>query len=87
MSIFEIIMLICFGLAWPTSIWKSWTSRATAGKSLPFMIIVFFGYVSGMLHKVFYHPDNVIFLYIFNGLLVAIDILLYFRNRWYERNA
>ena len=34
MSIFEIGMLICFGCAWPVSIWKSYHSKQNAGKSL-----------------------------------------------------
>lgn len=31
MSIFEVIMLICFGAAWPFSIYKSYTSTSTSG--------------------------------------------------------
>ena len=34
MSIFEAIMLICFGAAWPFSIYKSYTSRENTGKSI-----------------------------------------------------
>ncbi len=81
MSIFEIGMLVCFGAAWPFSIYKSFTSRQTAGKSLWFLIVVFIGYVSGVLHKLLYSFDPVIYLYALNGTMVAIDILLYFRNK------
>ena len=84
MSIFEIAMLVCFGAAWPASIYKSWKSRSNQGKSLLFLIIVFLGYISGSLHKVIYNMDAVIFLYILNGILVFIDILLFVRNRMYE---
>jgi hypothetical protein len=35
MSVFEIAMLVCFGAAWPVSIYKSLKTRAVAGKSLP----------------------------------------------------
>ncbi|MBA3003517.1 MAG: hypothetical protein FP813_06660 [Desulfurivibrio sp.] len=81
MSIFEIAMLVCFGAAWPFSLYQSYRSRTNAGKSLFFLAVVFFGYVSGILHKIFFSPDPVIGLYILNGAMVAGDILLYFRNR------
>ncbi len=81
MSIFEIIMLLCFGAAWPFSIYKSYKSRSVEGKSLLFLLVVFVGYVSGILHKIFYYYDSVIYLYSLNMIMVGIDILLYFRNR------
>jgi lipopolysaccharide export LptBFGC system permease protein LptF len=81
MSVFEIIMLVCFGAAWPVSIRRSYRSRTNAGKSLGFLMIIFLGYVSGIMHKVVFNPDPVIFLYAFNALLVAVDIVLYARNR------
>ncbi|NSW91565.1 MAG: hypothetical protein HPY74_12990 [Firmicutes bacterium] len=81
MSPFEIIMLACFGAAWPASIYKSYTSRKNTGKSLTFLIIVFIGYVSGVIHKMFYNYDAVIFLYILNSIMVFTDMVLYFRNR------
>lgn len=80
MSVFEAIMLICFGAAWPFSIYESYTSRDNAGKSLGFMIIILIGYLSGIIHKVFFYYDLVILLYVINSIMVAIDILLYFRN-------
>jgi len=80
MSIFEAMMLICFGAAWPSSIYKSYVSRTSKGKSLIFLVIVLAGYVSGILNKVYYNYDAVIYLYIVNALLVIIDIALYFRN-------
>jgi hypothetical protein len=81
MSIFEAIMLLCFGAAWPFSIYKSYKSRSIKGKSLLFLLIVFTGYISGVLHKFFYNFDNVIYLYILNMVMVGIDITLYLRNR------
>ncbi|MGM0418796.1 MAG: hypothetical protein ACQEQS_08755 [Thermodesulfobacteriota bacterium] len=80
MSFFEILMLLCFGSAWPASIYKSFTSRDNSGKSLAFMIIIFTGYISGFFHKLFYNYDYVIWLYIFNACLVATDMALYYRN-------
>jgi len=80
MSIFEIIMLLCFAAGWPFSIYKSYTSRVNGGKSLPFLIIVAAGYVSGTIHKMLYSFDGVTYLYILNGTMVCIDIMLYWRN-------
>lgn len=80
MSIFEAVMLVCFGAAWPVSIYKSWTSGTCAGKSVIFLYIVLLGYISGIIHKFIHNPDKLIYLYAINGTMVAIDIVLYYRN-------
>ncbi len=85
MSIFEIMMLLCFGLAWPLSIYKSYKSRSTKGKSLLFLYVVLVGYVAGVLHKIFYHADGVIVFYIINLLMVITDTVLFYRNLWIEK--
>jgi hypothetical protein len=77
-------MLVCFGAAWPVSIYKSLKTRAVAGKSLFFLIIVLVGYMAGVLHKLIFHYDVVIFLYLLNALMVSVDIVLYLRNRLYH---
>ncbi|PKN70810.1 MAG: hypothetical protein CVU54_04005 [Deltaproteobacteria bacterium HGW-Deltaproteobacteria-12] len=87
MSVFEIIMLVCFGVSWPVSIYKSYVSRSTKGKSLIFLYIVSAGYVAGILHKIFYHFDGVIVFYIINLLLVIADIALFYRNMWIEKQG
>ncbi len=84
MSPFEIAMLVCFGAAWPVSIWKSIRTRQVAGKSLPFLVIVLVGYGAGILHKLLYKYDLVIYLYGLNAAMVATDIVLYLRNRLYH---
>ena len=81
MSIFEVTMLICFGSAWPASIYKSISSKTAKGKSIAFLIIVFVGYMAGILHKLFYNLDWVVTLYAVNGLMVLIDISITLRNR------
>jgi hypothetical protein len=86
MSIFEIIMLICFGAAWPFSIYKSYNSRANAGKSIIFLYVVFIGYMAGITHKFYHAMDYVIWLYALNASMVLIDILLYYRNRELQKN-
>jgi hypothetical protein len=85
MSIFEIIMLLCFGAAWPFSIYKSYTSRQNTGKSVVFLFIVLVGYGAGILHKIFYNLNFVVYLYILNGMMVIADIALYYRNTFINR--
>lgn len=84
MSILEIIMLICFGAAWPVSIYKSYTSKNTKGKSVIFLFIIFVGYLSGIANKFLFSHDYVVFLYILNCLMVGADIILFFRNKRIE---
>jgi hypothetical protein len=80
MSIFEAIMLLCFGAAWPMNIYKSWKARTAAGKSLMFQIAVAVGYISGITHKILYNNDVVLYLYIINFIMLSIDTTLWFRN-------
>jgi hypothetical protein len=87
MSVFEVIMLVCFGAAWPFSIYKSYRSKSTSGKSVVFLFIILIGYLAGMLHKIFFNYDIVIILYGINAVMVSADILLYYRNRRYESLA
>ncbi|MBN2240151.1 MAG: hypothetical protein JW712_10290 [Dehalococcoidales bacterium] len=84
MSIFEIIMLVCFGAAWPFSIYRSYHSRSNRGKSVIFLFIVLIGYYAGIIHKILNSLDPVIILYAINSVMVFIDIMLYFRNRQYD---
>ncbi len=86
MSIFEAVMMLCFGFAWPFSIRKSYVSRSNKGKSIWFLIIVLFGYTCGIIHKIFYNYDNVIFLYALNFSLVLTDTFIYFRNYRITKN-
>jgi len=81
-SPFEIIMLVCFGTSWPVSIAKALRTRVVKGKSPIFMTLVFVGYISGVIHKSIYAPgDPVIWLYVFNAVMVATDWSLYMKYR------
>lgn len=80
MSFFEVLMLLCFGAAWPFSIYKSLKSKSNNGKSIVFLFVVMIGYLSGILHKMFYSYDPVIYLYTLNFIMVGIDTILWFRN-------
>lgn len=87
MSIFESIMLICFGFAWPFQIHHSYVSRTAKGKSAIFSYVVIVGYAAGILHKVIYSMDGVIYLYIADLIMVIIDLMLYYRNCALDRKA
>jgi len=87
MKIFEIAMLVCFGVSWPVSIYRSVKSRTAKGKSLVFLIFIFVGYIAGILNKVVNGVDYVMVLYIINALMVFADVLLYFRNSALDKKA
>ena len=87
LSVFEAIMLLCFGFAWPLSIIKSIRSKSTKGKSLLFLIVIGVGYIAGIIHKLLYSMDIVLALYILNALMVSTDTVLYFINRKREKLA
>ena len=78
MSVFEAIMLVCFGVSWPISIAKSLRTKKVEGKSPLFMGIVCFGYLNGILYKASQSFDWIIALYTLNMVLVAVDLSLYF---------
>ncbi|HOK40924.1 MAG TPA: hypothetical protein PLD27_07800 [bacterium] len=72
-------MLICFGVSWPFSIYKTIKTKRVQGKSGIFLVIVEIGYLFGILHKLFYNFDFVIFFYCFNFLLVGFDLILWLK--------
>jgi hypothetical protein len=43
-------------------------------------VVVILGYLAGILHKIFFNYDRVIFLYTLNLLMVSLDLALYVRN-------
>jgi hypothetical protein len=78
MSVFEAVMLICFGVSWPVSIAKTLRTKVVAGKSPLFMAIVCVGYAGGIAHKALYAFDWITALYAVNMAMVAVDLSLYF---------
>ena len=86
--IFEFVMLICFGMSWPISVYKSFTSKSTKGKSLVFILAIIVGYICGIMGKVLSGQINyVLGLYIFNLFVVSIDLVLYFVNKHREKKS
>ena len=87
MQIFEIIMLLCFGMSWPISVYKSIRSKSTKGKSVVFIIAIIIGYISGIIGKIVNHQLNyVVALYFINLIVVSIDLGLYFINAKREKD-
>ena len=87
-EILEIIMILSFGASWPLNVMKSWKARTTKGKSLPFLLLIFFGYIAGIASKFmneaymasFSEKWYVLFFYCLNLTMVGIDLVLYIRN-------
>ena len=88
-SVLETIMLVCFGCSWPFAIARTVRTKTVKGKSIVFMMLILLGYIAGIISKLIYHYDHVIWLYLANGLMVFTEIWLYFKytrfpNRWIE---
>ena len=87
-EILEIIMIVSFGASWPRNVMKSWKARTTKGKSLPFLLLIFFGYIAGIASKLvneaymasFAEKWYVLFFYCLNLVMVGADLILYVRN-------
>lgn len=81
-EIFEIIMIVCFGLSWPMNVIKSYRARTTKGKSLPFLLLIITGYVFGIIGKLIGGSFKwyVLFFYVLNLAMVSLDLGLYVRN-------
>lgn len=85
-TLFESIMLVCFGLSWPISVYKSITSRSTKGKSVVFTTAIILGYLAGIIGKIIGGSFNyVLVLYFINLAFVSVDFALYFINKKRER--
>lgn len=81
----EIIMLCTFGASWPFNIAKSIRSGTAKGKSVLFEVLVVIGYFCGLFGKLWtYGQTGVLaystWFYIADILMVAVDMVLYFRN-------
>ena len=81
-TICESIMLVCFGISWPISVYKSATSKTTKGKRVIFTIAIILGDIAGITGKIVGKNINyVLALYIINLVFVSIDLALYFVNK------
>lgn len=87
-EILEIFMIVSFGASWPLNVLKSYRARTTKGKSLAFLLLIFFGYIAGIASKLVNDTYMsqigqkwyVLFFYVLNLLMVGADLLIYARN-------
>jgi hypothetical protein len=79
MSLFELAMIVAFGVAWPINIYKTITTKGKLTKSLLFSNIIMLGYIFGITHKIIYNLDWVIVAYIINLIMVLADTILYYK--------
>ena len=94
-EILEVIMIVSFGASWPINVMKSYRARTTKGKSLAFLLLIFFGYIAGIASKLVSETymsqiDRkwyVLFFYVLNLTMVGVDILMYARNAKLDRAA
>lgn len=82
-NIFEVVMLLCFGVGWPFAVIKTVKTKQADGKSLLFLTFIFIGYLSGVLYKITTDFDFVIFFYALNGSMVLAEIILCLRYQHY----
>lgn len=86
-ELMEIIMVVSFGCSWPMNVIKSYKARTTQGKSLGFLLFIFFGYICGIVGKLTSpgYKWYVLFFYVLNLIMVGTDLLLYARNARLDR--
>lgn len=89
-SILETIMLLCFGCSWPLSLIRNIKARTAKSMSLGFIILIITGYVAGIIAKFIkmdVTPWYVFVVYFFNLIVVSANLVVYFINRNYDRQA
>ena len=83
-EIFEMIMVLSFGLSWPISIVKTLKSKTAAGKSPVFIGLIVFGYICGIISKIV--TQNITYVFVFyclNLVMTSFDLSLnlYYRHK------
>lgn len=87
-SLLEAVMMVCFGLSWPINVIKAYKARTAKGTSLPFILLITTGYIAGITAKIVSGSINyVLAVYLFNLAVVALNIVVYFRNCALDRKA
>ena len=85
-TVLESVMLICFGLSWPISVYKSIKTRSTQGKSAVFLTAILLGYLAGIASKLIRGEISyVLTIYLFNFCVVSTDLGLFCLNRRREQ--
>ena len=81
-EIFEILMIVSFGASWPLNLMKAYRARTAKGTSLPFLLLIFFGYICGIVAKLTAESYKwyVLFFYVLNLIMLALNLLVYWKN-------
>ncbi len=87
-EILEVIMIVSFGVSWPLNVVKAYKARTAKGTSIAFLLLIFFGYIAGIISKLVNegymaeigHKWYVLFFYVLNFIMVGINLLVYVRN-------
>ena len=80
-SIFETVMLVCFGFSWPLNVIKAYRAKTAKGTSLPFILLIIAGYIAGISAKLITGQINyVLIAYILNLAIVSLNVVVYFYN-------
>lgn len=87
-ELFEIFMIVSFGVSWPMNVMKSIRTRSTKGKSIVFLVLIFVGYIFGIVSKLVApsFKGYVMFFYVLNLIMVGTDIILYIINYIREKS-
>jgi hypothetical protein len=94
-ELLEIVMIVSFGASWPLNVIKSYRARTAKGKSLPFLLLIFFGYIAGITSKLVNEAYMaaiaekwyVLFFYVLNLIMVGADLIMYVRNTRLDKAA
>ncbi|MGN0467108.1 MAG: hypothetical protein ACI4GY_00100 [Acutalibacteraceae bacterium] len=87
-EILESLMLICFGLSWPMSVYKNIKAKSAKNMSLPFILLICFGYVAGITAKIITHNlSYVLIVYALNLVIVSANVIVYFINKNYDKKS
>ena len=94
-EILEILMIVSFGASWPFNVIKSYKAKTTKGKSLLFLCLIIFGYAAGITSKflnesymaAFDKKWYVLIFYFLNLLMVVADLVIYARNKKFDKLA
>lgn len=68
---------------------QPYKAKTTKGKSLPFLLFIFFGYICGITGKLMAPTFKwyVLFFYVLNFIMVGADLVLYIRNYRFDKLA
>lgn len=98
-SVMETLMVICFGISWPINIIKAWKSKTAKGSSVLFYFFIWIGYIFAMVGKIAMIIGNspnpwyetvkwyVMFFYVLNIIMVSAGIIIYLRNKWFDKRS